>query len=82
MVTISNLTYNIHDEDYTVIDKVNKHLESLLYLLMTATKSESGITIRPKKDANRFERKRRIVYIPKKEQPKFQKELDLPTAKK
>ena len=79
MVTISNLTYNIHDEDYTVIDKVNKHLESLLYLLMTATKSESGITIRPKKDANRFER---IVYIPKKEQPKFQKELDLPTAKK
>ena len=63
-----------------MFDKVNEYLESLVYILRNATKKESGITVRPKKDADRFERKRRIVDIPKKEQLKFQKELDSPTA--
>ena len=82
LVTIRNLTYDIHNEDYSVFDKVNEYLESVLYLLKNPTKKESGVTVKPKKDADRFERKKRIVDISKKEQQKFQKELDSPTAKK
>ena len=62
-----------------MFDKINKHLESVFYLLKTADKKESGITVKSKKDA---ERKRQIVDIPKNEQTKFRKELDLPTVKK
>ena len=82
LVTIRNLTYGIHNEDYSVFDKVNEYLESVLYLFTNATKKESGITVTPKKDANRFETKRRIVDIPKKEHSKFRKELDSRTARK
>ena len=64
LVTIRNLTYDIHNEDYSVFDKVIKYLESVLYFLRNATKKESGITVRPKKDVDRFERKRRIIAIP------------------
>ena len=48
MVTIRNLTYDIHNEDYSVFDKVNEYLELVLYLLRNTTKKESGITVRPK----------------------------------
>ena len=62
LVTTRNLMYDIHDEDHLVFDKIKEHLESVLYL-MNATKKKSEITVRPKKDAERFERKRRIVDI-------------------
>ena len=32
LVTIRNLTYDIHNEDYSVFDKTNQYLESVLYL--------------------------------------------------
>ena len=80
LVPIRNLTYDIHNEGYSVFDKVNEYLESVLYLLRNATKKENGITVRPKKD--RFERKRQLLTFLKKEQPKFQKELDSPITKK
>ena len=38
LVTIRNLTYDIHNEDYSVFDKVSKYLDSVLYLLRNATK--------------------------------------------
>ena len=47
-----------------MFDKINKHLESVFYLLKNADKKESGITVKSKKDA---ERKRQIVDIPKNE---------------
>ena len=64
LVTIRNLTYDIHNEDYSVFDKVNEYLESVLYLLRNAT---------IKKDADKFERKRQIVDIPKKRAAKIPK---------
>ena len=56
--------YDIHNEDYSVFDKVNEYLESVLYLLRNAT---------IKKDADKFERKRQIVDIPKKRAAKIPK---------
>ena len=38
LVPIRNLTNDIHNEDYSVFDKVNEYLESVLYLLRNATK--------------------------------------------
>ena len=82
LVIIRNLTYDIHNEQYSVFDKVNEYLESVLYLLRNATKKESGITVRPKKDADRFERKRRIVDIPKKRAAKIPKRVGFANSKK
>ena len=65
--------HDIHNEDYSVFDKVNEYLESVLYLLRNATKKGSGITVRPKKDADKFERKRQIVDIPQKRAAKIPK---------
>ena len=82
LVTIRNLMYDIHNEHYSVFDKVNKYLESVLYLLRNATKKEISITVRPKKDANRFESKRRIVDIPKKRAAKIPKRVGFANSKK
>ena len=38
LVTIRNLTYDIHNEDYSVFDKISKYLDSVLYLSRNATK--------------------------------------------
>ena len=76
------MTYDIRNEDYSVFDKVNKHLESVLYLLRNATKKEKGITVRPKKDADRFERKKRIVHIPKNRAAKIPKRVGFANCKK
>ena len=65
-----------------MFDKVNEYLESVLHLLRNATKKESGITVRPKKDADRFERKRRIVDIPKKRAAKIPKRVGFANSKK
>ena len=43
--------------------------------MRNVTKKESGITVGPKKDGDRFERKRRIVDIPKKIAAKIPKRL-------
>ena len=45
-------------------------------------KKESGITVRPNKDTNRFERKRRVVDIPKKRAAKIQKKVGFANSKK
>ena len=63
LVTTRNLTYDIHNKDYSVFDKVNEYLESVLYLLRNATKNENSMTVTLIKDADKFERKRRIVDI-------------------
>ena len=66
--------YDIHNKDYSVkVNEYLEYLESVLYLLRNATKKGSGITVRPKKDADRFERKRQIVDIPKKSAAKIPK---------
>ena len=82
LVTIRNLTYDIHNEDYSVFDKVNEYLESVLYLFRNAIKKESGIKVRPKKDADRFETKRRIVDIPRKRGSKIPKRVGFANSKK
>ena len=50
--------------------------------MRNATNKESGITVRQKKDADRFERKRQIVDIPKKRAAKIPKRVGFANSKK
>ena len=50
--------------------------------MRNATKKESAITVKPKKDADRFERKRRFVDIPKKRAAKIPKRAGFAESKK
>ena len=44
LVTIMNIhmTYDIHVEDYSVFDKINEYLESVLYLLRNVRPKAKG----------------------------------------
>ena len=44
LVTIMNIhmTYDIHNEDYSVFDKINEYLESVLYLLRNVRPKAKG----------------------------------------
>ena len=63
LLLVKNLTYEINDS--TVFGEVQKHLNSALALLRSATKQEKGITVRQKCD-DKFERKRKFLDIPRK----------------
>ena len=53
LVKIRNLTYGIHSEHYSLFDKVNEYLESVLYLLRNATKKRKWHYSKTKKDQTR-----------------------------
>ena len=81
LLTIKNLTYDIDDNSH-VFEDVQNHLNLALNLLRNDTKKEKGITVRPKNNDDKYERKRKFLDIPKKKNIKVPKRFGAAGCKK